>query len=173
MEIWSEIGKKLNSAADYTAKETEKLTGIAKITYKLSGCKTKLAGLYQELGKLKYAECRGQEAEEGAGEALVARIDELIAEIAQMETELAVLRNYKFCIACGTKLRGEMVYCPKCGAKQLPVPEEEPEEAPAEEAPAEEAPAEEAPVDDAPVGSDAEETVAGETDADSADEEAN
>ena len=151
MEIWGEISKKLNSAADYTAKETEKLTGIAKISYKLSGAKTKLSGLYQNLGKLKYNELRGNEPEEGAYEALIAQIDELNAEITQMETELGVLRNYKFCIACGTKLRGEMVYCPKCGAKQIPLDAEPADE----EAPAEE-PAEEA----APDAADAEETIA-------------
>lgn len=152
MEIWGEITKKLNSAADYTAKETEKLTGIAKISYKLSGAKTKLSGLYQNLGKLKYNELRGNQPEEGAYEALIAQIDELNAEITQMETELGVLRNYKFCIACGTKLRGEMVYCPKCGAKQIPLDAEPAEEAPAEEAPAEEAEAKET--------ADAEETIA-------------
>lgn len=150
MEIWGEISKKLNNAADYTAKETEKLTGIAKISYKLSGAKTKLSGLYQNLGKLKYNELRGNQPEEGAYEAVLQQIDDLNAEIAQMETELGVLRNYKFCIACGNKLRGEMVYCPKCGAKQIPLEAE-----PAGEENAEEA--------DTAESSDAEETIADDT----------
>lgn len=122
MELtWEDISKKLSDAADYTVKETEKLTGMAKLKYKAANEKSKLNSLYQSLGRLKYAESLGEESEEGAYETIVAQISETLAEIKKMETEMASLRSWRLCVGCGAKIGSDMAFCPKCGTKQQPI----------------------------------------------------
>lgn len=136
---WEDISKKLTSAADYTVKQTEKLTSMAKLEYRLASAKNKLNLLYQGMGKMKYAEMSGESVSETAYEEICGKIRELTLVIARMEEELAKLRNYRRCIACGAKITNEMAFCPKCGTRQEPVAEEEtaePEEASAASLPA-------------------------------------
>jgi len=118
MELWDDISRKLSNAADYTVKETEKLTSIAKIKYKLTGEKNKLDLLYQSVGKLKYNEYIGEESSQEFYEGLFKQIDEVLAEITSLEKKYAQLKNYKLCSSCGAKIGRDMLYCPKCGTKQ-------------------------------------------------------
>ncbi len=130
MEItWEDISRKLTDAADYTVKKTEKLTAIAKLEYKLANKKNKLNLLYQNLGKVKYSEMAGDAVDEIAYRELQEKIRCMLYTIERMEEQLAYLRNYRFCIACGAKIGNDMCYCPKCGTRQVPVEEDEASEA--------------------------------------------
>lgn len=122
---WEDISKKLSDAADYTVKQTEKLTSMAKLEYRLASAKNKLNLLYQNMGKMKYAEMSGESVSETAFDEICGKIRELTLVIARMEGELAKLRNYRRCIACGAKITNEMAFCPRCGTRQEPVAEEE------------------------------------------------
>ncbi|MDD6799718.1 MAG: hypothetical protein PUE85_04795 [Firmicutes bacterium] len=124
MELWDDISKKISEAADYTVKETEKLTLIAKLKYKLSSVKNKKDLLYQSVGKLKYEEIvLGKETSEELYDGFFSQITEASDEIAELENTIARLSNRKICEACGYKLTKEMAFCPKCGAKR---PDEQP-----------------------------------------------
>ena len=119
MELtWEEISKKLSGAADYTVRETEKLTGMAKLKYKAANEKNRLSTLYRSLGSLVYARTRGEAVENGAEDALIAQITEALAALAKLEAEMSVLRSWKLCVGCGTKIGAEMAFCPKCGTRQ-------------------------------------------------------
>ena len=118
MEFWEDLSKKLSDAADYTVKETEKITAIAKIKYKLSAAKNKLDLLYQSVGKLKYEEFKGQTGCEELYEGFFAQITSVLEEVKALEAEMAKLRNYRICPGCNQKIARDMAFCPRCGMKQ-------------------------------------------------------
>lgn len=122
---WEEISKKITNAADYTVRQTEKLTAMARLEYKLANTKNKLNQLYQNLGKLKFSEIAGEEIAPDVYAVQYDKIVSMLTSIEEMEVELAKLRNYRFCIACGAKIGNDMIFCPKCGTRQTPVDEEE------------------------------------------------
>ena len=103
----------------------EKLTAMAKLEYKLANVKNKLDLLYRNLGKVKFGEMAGDEVEESAYRELFDDIAQKLITIEQMEEELAKLRNYRFCVACGSKINNDMAFCPKCGTRQQPMEDEE------------------------------------------------
>ncbi len=121
MDFWDDLSKKLSDAADYTVRETGKLTEIAKLKYRLSVLRGKENDLLRELGKIKYGECGGKETDASACGSIVEQIRELRTEAEDISNRLAVLRNYKFCIACHEKMAASMTFCPYCGTKQEPV----------------------------------------------------
>lgn len=124
MDIWNDISKTIAGAVDYTAKETEKLTRIAKVKYKLMNLRSKRSDLYEEIGKLHYAELRTVPTDEGiidntieiAG--LCDAVTAISDDICAAEKELAEILNCKLCVSCGAKIKCDMSFCPKCGAKQ-------------------------------------------------------
>lgn len=122
MEFWEDIGKRISnaasSAADYTVKETEKLTNIAKAKYKLSNLKSRMDSLYRQVGVLRYGEYIGDPAQGVLYEDLFRQISETSGEIERLETLIAKLRNDNICANCGAKLSKDMIFCPKCGTKQ-------------------------------------------------------
>ena len=126
MELtWEDITKKLSGAADYTVRETEKLTGMAKLKYKAANEKNRLSTLYRSLGSLTYARTQGDAVGEGEEEALIAQITEALAALARLEEEMASLRSWKLCVGCGAKIGADVTFCPKCGTRQQPLSAEE------------------------------------------------
>ncbi|MDD4773293.1 MAG: zinc ribbon domain-containing protein [Eubacteriales bacterium] len=124
MDVWNDISKKISDAVDYTAKETGKLTGIAKIKYKVVNLRSKRSGLYEEIGKLRYEELRSVPTDDGVIDntieitALCDAITAINADINAASEELAKLRKFKHCVSCGIRIRPGMSFCPKCGTKQ-------------------------------------------------------
>ncbi len=117
MDLWNEISKTLYSAADYTVKEAEKLTGIAKLKYKRNALKAKLDLYYKSIGELKYAERNGQEVADEMYSGLFEQVDAVLAEQKELESRLADLRDCVSCPQCGYKVQRGLSFCPKCGEK--------------------------------------------------------
>ena len=118
MEFWSELSKKITEAADYTVKETGKLTNITKLKYKLSGLKTKRDQLYKTVGKMKFYEYIGEETDIDEMTDKLEDIKEIKEQIESIEDQIAVLSNYRICAVCRSKIERSMIFCPRCGAKQ-------------------------------------------------------
>ena len=118
MEFWSELSKKITDAADYTVKETGKLTNITKLKYKLSGLKSKRDQLFKTVGKMKFYEFLGEETDSDEVKEKFEEIKELKDKIESIEDQIAELSNYRICAVCRTKIERNMVFCPRCGAKQ-------------------------------------------------------
>ena len=117
MDFWNEFSKTIYSAADYTVKGTEKLTGIAKLKYKINAAQSKLDLYYKSIGELKYAEKHSETVTEDMYEGLFAQVDSLTSEIKEYERQLADLRDYTACAQCGYRVQKGLSYCPKCGEK--------------------------------------------------------
>ncbi len=118
MDFWKEFSKTVSSAAESTAKGAEKLTDMAKLKYKISSLNTKLTDAYTEIGKLRYSEKNGNAVESDTYRELFDKIDEFNALIAEAETELYDLMCFVSCPNCGTRMKKDCRYCPKCGEKR-------------------------------------------------------
>ncbi len=118
MDFWKEFSKTVSSAAEGTVKGAEKLTDMAKLKYKLSSLNTKLTDAYTEVGKLKYSEKNGDAVSGDTYSELFSRIDELNLQITEAETELYDLMCFVSCPKCGTRMKKDCRYCPKCGERR-------------------------------------------------------
>ena len=118
MDFWKEFSKTVTSAAEGTVKGAEKLTDMAKLKYKISSLNTKLTDAYTDLGKLRYSEKNGTAVTDEAYSELCDKIDELNFQIAEAETELYDLMNFVSFVKCGTIMKKDCRYCPKCGEKR-------------------------------------------------------
>ena len=129
MEFFDDLYKKLSVAANQTAKETTRLSGLAKVKFNLMKEKSKLEDAYKALGEAYYKQLKNNEVDEKATAAAYDKIEKCFVEIEKYRTEINVMSNIKTCTACGEKVDKEMLFCPKCGAKQeIPAEAEEAEE---------------------------------------------
>ena len=118
MEFWDEIYKKMTTAADYTAKETTKLTEIAKLKYNLMREKSKLEEAYKSLGELYYEQMKENNLDEHKLSMAFDKIEKIKLELERLEEAINLANNVKLCTECKAKIEKDMQYCPKCGAKQ-------------------------------------------------------
>ena len=132
------------SAVDFAGKakqQTTKITGITKINLAIKSNESKLAAVYEEIGRLFYlAEREGTDNTEAIATAIM-KADKYNADIELAKRDLAKLRKIKNCDACGNEIGRDFAFCNFCGAKQeIPEPEvaEEAAETVIEEIPVEE-----------------------------------
>lgn len=118
MDFWKEFSKTVSSATESTVKGAEKLTDIAKLKYKISSLNTKLTDTYTAIGKLRYSEKSCDTVAEETYCELFDKVDEYNCQIAEAETELYDLMCFVSCTKCGTRMKKECRYCPKCGEKR-------------------------------------------------------
>ncbi len=118
MEFWDEVYKKVSSAASYTAKETGRVTELAKVKFNLMREKSRLEDSYKELGEIYYKQMKDGELNEKEASLAYDKIEKSIEEIERINAQITVLSNTKVCCVCGTKIEKDMEYCFKCGAEQ-------------------------------------------------------
>ncbi len=118
MDFWKEFSKTVSSTAESTVRGAERLTDMAKLKYKISSLNTKMNDAYTEVGKLRYAEKNGDAVSEEAYTELFDKIDDYNYQIAEAETELYDLMCFVSCPKCGTRMKKDCCYCPKCGEKR-------------------------------------------------------
>ena len=115
------------SAVDFAGKakeKTTKITGITKINLAIKSIESKLAVVYEEMGRLFYlAEREGLDNTEEIATCIM-KADKYNSDIELAKRELAKLRKVKNCDGCGKEIDGSFDFCNFCGAKQeTPEPE--------------------------------------------------
>ena len=130
MEFFDKLGKKASEAYKITADKTGKIAKETKLKLKMSGLRTQVDDLYEEIGKKVYEE-HLREDEEVKGnikeklEQLCIKIDVLSDEIEDLLSQCLELRDKKQCKNCYVEMDKEYKYCPNCGAKQENVAEQD------------------------------------------------
>lgn len=59
----------------------------------------------------------GENTEELSYTELLEEISHIYSEIGALEEQIALLKKYKICQTCRTKIDRDMLFCPRCGAK--------------------------------------------------------
>ena len=117
MEFWNEFSKTVKGAADQTVKGAEKLTGIAKIKYKISGINSKIDDCYKNIGQLSYSKRNGEEVSDEILEQFCVELDELNTKLDELQSKLSDFRECQTCRICGYRVQKGLYFCPKCGEK--------------------------------------------------------
>lgn len=124
MDFFNELGSKLSMTGKTVADKAKDLTEITRLNAKVVSEESKLNKAYAEIGKLYYAECRGEMADAYAEAAETIRT--ALAEIASAKEQINVLKGVRTCAQCGREMGKNDLYCGSCGAKNEPAAEEAP-----------------------------------------------
>jgi len=127
MEFFDKLGKKASETYKVTAEKTSKIAKEAKLKMKMNENKSNIDDIYKEIGKKVYEKHVRQEninIKEDLEEECT-KIDVLSAEIESIQKECMALKDKKQCENCHAEIEKNAVYCPKCGAKQEEIVEEE------------------------------------------------
>ena len=123
MEFFDKLGKKASEAYKITADKTGKIAKETKLKLKMSGLRTQVDDLYEEIGKKVYEEHLREDEDAKRDikqelEELCIKIDVLSDEIEDLLRQCLELRDKKQCKVCYVEMDKEYKYCPNCGAKQ-------------------------------------------------------
>lgn len=119
MDFLSKLGKKASEACQITKEKTTKLSGEIKLRNKINDCKNKINDLYEEIGKIVYAEYKsGVKNDSDDVSEKCEEISNLNIEIEKAETDILALKDIKKCVSCGAELALDVEFCSKCGKEQ-------------------------------------------------------
>ncbi|RCX10524.1 A2L zinc ribbon protein [Anaerobacterium chartisolvens] len=118
MSVFESITRKVSDTAKAAAKKSGELVEVTKLNMNISAEEDKIRKAYADIGKMVYNTYSkvGEVGEEYKGlcEAIKG-YEEVIAETRQ---KILDLKNLKVCTGCGADLEQDILFCPKCGAKQ-------------------------------------------------------
>ncbi|MBR5314904.1 MAG: zinc-ribbon domain-containing protein [Clostridia bacterium] len=117
MEFWDEVYKKISDAANFTAKETGKMTEMAKVKFNILREKSKLDDAYKEMGEIYYTQMKTSEYDDKKITVAYDKIEKSIVEIERLTTLLGALSNTTVCSGCGKKVEKGTPFCSQCGTK--------------------------------------------------------
>ena len=120
MTTWEEVLLKVRSAADTVGKKTTELTDTVKLKTKSAQIQKDMAATFEGMGRLLYDSRQSGRDVSDLLESSAARIDELQAELQQVEDELCAYKGAVHCPACRAIIDGDAAFCPRCGHKMTP-----------------------------------------------------
>lgn len=118
MAVFESFTKKVAETAKAAAKKSSELVEVTKLNMNVGAEESKIEKTYSEIGKVVYQKFdEGEDVGEAFAE-LCGKIKSYEENIKELKQKILDLKNVKLCSGCGTELAAEVVFCPKCGAKQ-------------------------------------------------------
>lgn len=127
-EIIDKISKTVKSAAGYTKKKA----GVAVLKATLKSREYDLDECFEKLGRAFFARAKGKAKNDEKIADLIAKADELSAEIKALKRDIANADNGNVCPHCGTVYSSKKSSCPHCEHKMVATKKED--KAPEDEA---------------------------------------
>lgn len=109
-------GEKMSKAASGAADKAKLIAEKTKLNSQINNEKSNIEKVYKELGK-KYFEVSGNNPGEEFAE-MVARINESMNRISDIQQQLASLEVENTCPKCGAAMKKDQQFCQACGSKQ-------------------------------------------------------
>ncbi len=128
MPFFDNLGKKVGEAAQAAAKKSSELVETTKLNMSINTAEDKINKIYLKIGENIFAKYNaGQEIDPDFIDDCK-QVKELKEEIDELKAKIMELKNVKLCTSCGAELNKDVMFCPKCGAKQeQPAPTKEEE----------------------------------------------
>ncbi len=134
MSFLDEFISTTKTVAATAGKKTDEAVKISKLKIKKAQINSDIKNKFEKLGSTIYQMAKSDEKDNDAFDAAIAELDELYANLSDIEKQMDELNNQVACTGCGAKTSKDNCYCPKCGTKlPEPVVTEAAEEAPAAE----------------------------------------
>ncbi|NSW89623.1 MAG: zinc-ribbon domain-containing protein [Firmicutes bacterium] len=118
MPLFDNLSKKVSEAAQAAAKKSTELVEITKLNMNISSEEDKIKKLYIKIGESIYAKfCSGLQIDPD----FINDCEEIkshLEAIKGLKAKIMEIKNIKLCTSCGTEIDRNVMFCPKCGAKQ-------------------------------------------------------
>ena len=123
MSILENFTKKVSETTKAAVKKSGELVEETKLNLSIRTEESKIEKVYTEIGRIVYESfSKGEEVDEAFKENCE-KIKAYEESIKEMKDKILDIKNIKMCQACNAELEADVVFCPKCGAKQeMPKP---------------------------------------------------
>lgn len=104
-------------AVDFAGKKTGELVELSKLKISAAEIEGKIRNLYESLGRAVYNAAKSETDATVLVKEKSEQIDTLTVDLEAVNNKIAVLREEKKCVSCGTINPQDAAYCKKCGAQ--------------------------------------------------------
>ena len=126
MSFLDNLTKKANDAYQTTKEKTVQLTTEFKMKSKINNNNDKIKALYKELGMLVFDSYKSNtHLSEDEINPKCEEINTLLEEVAKIKVDILSLKKLKKCVSCDSEIDQSDNFCPKCGAKQPEIKQDE------------------------------------------------
>ncbi len=126
MSFLDNLTKKANDAYQTTKEKTVQLTNEFKMKSKINNNNDKIKALYKELGMLVFDSYKSNtHLSEDEINPKCEEINALLEEVAKIKVDILSLKKLKKCVSCDSEIDQSDNFCPKCGAKQPEIKQDE------------------------------------------------
>lgn len=115
MSMFDMITRNIGDSAKKAAKKSGELVEITKLNIRISTEEDKARAIYEEIGKSEYQKYNKGEMVDNGINRFCEEIDELESGIRIMKRKLSNIKQTKKCQDCGTEVKKDASFCPKCG----------------------------------------------------------
>lgn len=127
MAFFDNLGKKVGEAAQSVSKKSGELVEITKLNMSINSEEDKIKKKYSEIGKKAYEIFLQDPDSASAFLEECEEISQSQSSIDDLKAKIMQAKNLKKCVGCGAELEKSIVFCSKCGAKNEPIVEIQPE----------------------------------------------
>jgi RNA polymerase subunit RPABC4/transcription elongation factor Spt4 len=115
MDFFTDLGNKITSTGKTVADKAKDLTELTRLNARVVSEEGKLSKAYCEIGKLYYAQSKGEL--DGPYEEYAAAASASLSEITALKEQIKNLKGVRVCVQCGREIGKNDLYCSSCGAR--------------------------------------------------------
>ena len=119
MDFFNKAKEKLTKTSSDVAKKAKDFSEVAKLNSQIANKESSIKATYAEIGMYVYENLKEDAPEEIA--AKMAVIDEALAEIDKLKSEILKVKGSQKCTQCSSEVDATVAFCPYCGNK-MPEP---------------------------------------------------
>jgi ribosomal protein L40E len=117
MGVFEEFVVKAKDGFDVAAKKTGEIISVQKLRLSIASIKSEISKNYEAIGRLQYESVKNGVDNAEAIASLADSVEQKLAEIENIEGQIAECTNKKNCPVCGAKNENNAAFCNKCGEK--------------------------------------------------------
>lgn len=117
MDWFEQVKDTVKKTAAAAYDKSGQLVDITKLKLSLTTAEGAAEKLYKEIGELAYKNAKNGTVSEEILKGLYEAVDAKLAEIEELKSRIAAIKNLKKCTGCGKQIEDNAVFCPACGKK--------------------------------------------------------
>lgn len=110
-----EISEKLSKITKDVADSTQQQVDVLKMKSRIKKAEAEMENAYKETGKIFFEQTASEITEEYVQ--YIDAVRRAKVEISECKEKIFQIKGLQFCKECSGKIKGNMSFCPNCGAK--------------------------------------------------------